>query len=235
MNPILKYFFILVLIFSSGFFSEGNAVSPKHTKNEILYSHVLSSLRMRKEASDKSDVVQSISYGEKLKLLEVSGKAGKFSGIQGYWIKVDSGTNTGYVFDGFLSKLRTPSDSDESSIFTYAKSVGANIGKTSSKDGSSVTKIVFKDTTPEEIFLVLKGLEKKYISPLSLPDEKSFIKVPEENAESSEVTLKVKRDKNGYANSILIDIVWVESSGSESFFIEKKSDQVSLTVTLNEP
>ncbi|TGN11737.1 SH3 domain-containing protein [Leptospira ilyithenensis] len=233
MKPIRNYFFILVLL--SGVLSEGKAVSPRYAKNEILYSHVLSSLRMRKEPSEKSEVIASISYGEKLKLLETTGKSGKFSGIQGNWIKAESGTNTGYVFDGFLSRLRTPSDSDENSVFTYAKSVGASIGKTSSKDGSSSTKIGFKNSTPEEIFLILKGLEKRYISPLSLPDEKSFTKVPEENAESSEVTLKLTRDKDGYAKSILIDIVWVESSGSEVFLIEKKSDQVSLTVTLNEP
>ncbi|WP_411822143.1 SH3 domain-containing protein [Leptospira sp. 'Mane'] len=232
---VTKHLFIFVLFFV--FFSEGTAVSPKYGKDEILYSHVLSSLRMRKEPSEKSEIIQNIQYGEKLKVVETSDLSGKFSGIYGYWLKVNSGTKSGYVFSGFLSKLRTPSEKDEGSIFTYSKSLGpeANVGKTSDKDGSSVTKISFRNTTPEEIFLILKGLEKRYISPISLPDEKSFTKIPEENAESSEVTLIVSREKDGFAKSISIDILWVESSGSQAYFIEKKQDQVILTVTLNEP
>ncbi len=101
-------FFSLLLCMSS--FSFGQ---DRYKKGDILYVMAPSGLRMR-QSPQKGAPMTTIPYGAKVKVEgfptgeEINKYRQKVDGIWGFWPKVTYDGGTGYVFDGFLSRLPAP-------------------------------------------------------------------------------------------------------------------------------
>jgi hypothetical protein len=85
--------------------------------------HVLALSGIRLRAAPGSDkVLATLPYGAKVAVAEVLSPAQPFEaeGIRGFWVKVKSKEQVGYVFDGFLSWLPAP-DKSCIDLATYAQ------------------------------------------------------------------------------------------------------------------
>lgn len=79
-------------------------------QGETFYVFAPSGLKLRQSPSTKGKVLTTLEYGSPLQLLKGEKAGGRLSieGIDGHWVKVKAGQNTGYLFDGFISSLQAP-------------------------------------------------------------------------------------------------------------------------------
>ncbi len=67
-----------------------------------------SNLNMRDKPSIKGKVIGLIPYGSKIVILRKTNQTYKSEGIKGFWVKIRYRQKSGYVFDGYMSKLPPP-------------------------------------------------------------------------------------------------------------------------------
>ncbi len=116
---------ILMLTLSEGYtvvYNNGNRLNV-----------LASSLNMRFKPSIKAKMMVKIPYGAKVKIIQKTRKAYKSEGIKGHWVKVSYGKRTGYIFDGYLTKLPVPPKHCKD-LEHYADSKLGKIGKLHKKD-----------------------------------------------------------------------------------------------------
>ncbi len=124
--------FILILALSGGY----TVVYKKGNRLNVLAT----SLNMSSKPSIKAKMIAKIPYGTKVEVIRKTRKAYKSEGIAGHWVKVAYGKKrTGYIFDGYLTKLPVPPKNCKG-LKHYADSKLGKTGKLHKKDLSRVEK-----------------------------------------------------------------------------------------------
>ena len=203
------------------------AIYPAYKLGDKLYVHAQGEVNLRNKAETKSTILTTVRYGQKVRVIGNFQKRDTISGMRGHWLEVDYGGLHGYVFDGFLSSLRTVEKSDENDIVIYAQSLKklAKVGQeVLGKNASATRKITFYNVRPEKIFLVIQGLQKNYLSGLTLSKTRTKHRFPKKGYN---VTVKVLRGK-GIIQSVFIEIVWIKSGGSVEYTMVKQADNTEL-------
>ena len=95
--------------------SPAPAAVTRYAANDELYVLAGSGLNLRDKPDANGNKISNVPYAAKVKVLaEDLGKTAysveEIPGfkVDGYWVKVDVGGKTGYLFDGFLSKWIAP-------------------------------------------------------------------------------------------------------------------------------
>jgi len=83
------------------------AIYPAYKTGDNLYVHAQGGVSLRNKADTKSTILTTVRYGRKVRVIGNFQKRDTISGMRGHWLNVDYGGLSGYVFDGFLSSLRT--------------------------------------------------------------------------------------------------------------------------------
>ena len=87
-----------------------------YNPGDELFVHAGSGLLLRKTPDAKGERIMTLNHGDAVKVLKADFKKKPYSveefkgfTIKGFWVKVSTADGKeGYVFDGFLSKLRVP-------------------------------------------------------------------------------------------------------------------------------
>lgn len=90
--------------------------------------HCLAQNGLKLRDSPKGKAIATILLGEKLVVEAVTPSSDRYDDIAGTWVKVQYKSQTGYVFDGYLSKLPAPELSD-TTFHTYLARTFLKIGK----------------------------------------------------------------------------------------------------------
>lgn len=86
----------------------------------VVYNMATSGLHLRSQPKTQSRVITKIPYGTKMEVEERTGIPGKAGWITDEWLKVHFRGRTGYVFGGYLSKMRAPEKQKTSGNLTKA-------------------------------------------------------------------------------------------------------------------
>lgn len=108
-----KYVFLAAMLLFFQSFAAGIGI---YNPGDELFVHAGSGLLLRKTPDAKGERIQTLNYGDAVKVLKMDYKKKphsvvEFKGftIKGFWVKVSTAEGKeGYVFDGYLSKYRTP-------------------------------------------------------------------------------------------------------------------------------
>ncbi len=92
--------FLLILALSD--------VHPVVYKKGNRLNVLASSLNILSKPSISGKKIGNIPYGARITVLKKTQKAYTSEGIKGHWVKVKYGKRTGYIFDGYLTKLPAP-------------------------------------------------------------------------------------------------------------------------------
>ena len=96
------FVFFLLFLFLGFRYGQAQNFPP----NTTVYAIAKSGLNIRNKPALEGSKVGRIPFGERLELLETVLEAKEqFEGIFGYWVKVQFDSISGYVFDGFLSRI----------------------------------------------------------------------------------------------------------------------------------
>ncbi len=100
---------IITLLTSLDATSQYSAFSQVYEPGSKLYVHALQGLSLRIDSDLKAKVLEVVPFGAEVEVLPDSKPkvAVTNSNIQGTWVKVKQGSNPGYMFDGFLSRLKS--------------------------------------------------------------------------------------------------------------------------------
>lgn len=89
----------------------------RYKKGDTLTVFYLEGIRLRKEAGIDAEIISRLNFGNKVKVVDENiGKLpfeDEFSlyyTIKGYWVLVETPAGRGYVFDGYLSRMRIAED-----------------------------------------------------------------------------------------------------------------------------
>ena len=101
-RSISIFVFFLLFLFLGFRYGQAQNFPP----NTTVYAIAKSGLNIRNKPVLEGSKVGRIPFGERLELLETVLEAkDQFEGISGYWVKVQYDSISGYVFDGFLSRI----------------------------------------------------------------------------------------------------------------------------------
>lgn len=100
---------LAVLAMAVDCLSQGSEFSKTYKPGMKLYVHAIQGLSMRASADLKAKVLTTVPFGGEVEVLSDSNPkvAITNSNIAGTWVKVKLGANSGYMFDGFLSRMKT--------------------------------------------------------------------------------------------------------------------------------
>ncbi|WP_309609458.1 SH3 domain-containing protein [Flavobacterium sp.] len=193
MKKTLKFLIIIILI-SPKTFAIGT-----YKKGDVLYNWKNPGINLRIKPNEKSEIITILPFGERLFVVEENLKKNKFSiqeiapvvkydsinegfnfrgfQIKGFWVKVKTNSGeTGYVFDGYLSKLKPDFELNEtyfdakfkltkSSSKKFPKSISDNAySKTSFyKNGSYIIQNRSDYVGHEHFFIPNISLEEGYL------------------------------------------------------------------------
>lgn len=90
-------------------FSQSNTFSKIYKPGSKLYVHALQGLSLRANSDLKAKVIVVVPFGAEVEVIPDPEPKVVItnSNIPGSWVKVKHGTNIGYLFDGFLSRLKS--------------------------------------------------------------------------------------------------------------------------------
>lgn len=111
----------------------------RYQTGDLLTVLAKSGVVLRQQPDIASEKIASFVYGQQVTVSGAPGAAFQveaFPGfsIKGHWVQVSSGDKTGYMFDGFLSKLQAPKESPFETLMAGAKSTGKTSSNPSEKD-----------------------------------------------------------------------------------------------------
>lgn len=149
--PSMKALCLLVFIFLlavTSTFSQA-AFSKTYQPGKKLYAQALQGLSLRADTNLKAKVLTVVPFGDVVEVMADSKPkvAITNSNISGTWVKVKYGINTGYMFDGFLSRLK-PMDKTENYTYEladYLKGIFKAVSdvKKPGNDNDETRKVVF--------------------------------------------------------------------------------------------
>lgn len=102
---ILLFIFIANCSYSQRYSTEVNEIFKV---NDSLNVFAYEGLNLRAEPSPAAKILGKLEYGDQVILKKKTSELDTISYRIGYWILVESDKVEGYVFDGFLSKLKAP-------------------------------------------------------------------------------------------------------------------------------
>jgi hypothetical protein len=120
MTPPNKLSLLLFLILGSGIVLGQNSFSDSYKPGDKLYVYSREGLSLREQADPKGKLISVVTFGAEV-VVQPDTKARvsyTSSYIPGAWVKVKYGNTSGYMFNGFLSRLKampltTPEKSSE--------------------------------------------------------------------------------------------------------------------------
>ncbi len=165
----MKRILLLLALFSIWY--KINAQESRFKEGETLNVWAQSGLNMRDKPDAKATKITTIPYGAKVVVqpnigVKIPFEVEEFKGfiVKGYWLLVKYGDTEGFVFDGFLSRLPAPINTDKSDIETYFDSKLKKIGK--KYDIQIFDKVTdkYRITTPNDKFKEtdISGFSQKY-------------------------------------------------------------------------
>ncbi|GHM99816.1 hypothetical protein WSM22_13060 [Cytophagales bacterium WSM2-2] len=113
---LTKLFLSLVIVtVATDCFCQGSEFSKKCKPGVKLYVQALQGLSLRAGSDLKAKVLAVVPFGGEVEVLaDANAKVAiTNSNIAGTWVKVKHGASTGYMFDGFLSRLKTMTLTDK--------------------------------------------------------------------------------------------------------------------------
>ena len=188
MTNKLLYIAVLLLFSRSAAFSIG-----VYNPGDELFVHAGSGLILRKTPDPKGERIMTLSHGEAVKVLKTDFKkkphsVEEFKGftIKGFWVKVSTAAGKeGYVFDGYLSKLRAPitivddSGSDNSVAEFYllsnSEKKGSRIDLPKSDTRYERYKQLFKNGSEAEIDSGEGGSAQKITFQKGITQEEAYL------------------------------------------------------------
>lgn len=89
--------------------SQSNTFSKAYKPGSKLYVHAIQGLSLRANSDLKAKVIEVIPFGAEVEVVPDTQHKVPItnSNISGTWVKVKRGVNSGYLFDGFLSRLKS--------------------------------------------------------------------------------------------------------------------------------
>lgn len=89
--------------------SQSSTFSKAYKPGSKLYVHALQGLSLRANSDLKAKVIEVIPFGAEVEVIPDTKPKVPItnSNISGTWVKVKRGANSGYLFDGFLSRLKS--------------------------------------------------------------------------------------------------------------------------------
>jgi hypothetical protein len=89
--------------------SQSGTFSKAYKPGSKLYVHALQGLSLRANSDLKAKVIEVIPFGAEVEVIPDTKPKVPItnSNISGTWVKVKRGANSGYLFDGFLSRLKS--------------------------------------------------------------------------------------------------------------------------------
>ena len=105
---IQKLTSLVFLLLVSKFSWAQNSFSESCKPGDKLYVYTRDGLSLREQADPKGKLIAVIAYGDDV-IVQPDSKARisyTNSNISGAWVKVKHGNSTGYMFNGFLSRLK---------------------------------------------------------------------------------------------------------------------------------
>jgi len=112
-------FKLLILFFlTSEFAIAQKSFSDSYKPGDKLYVYTRDGLSLREQADAKGKLIEVAAYGEEVSVQSDSQPQVTFtsSNIPGAWVKVRHRDKTGYMFNGFLSRLKPMSNSSNERI-----------------------------------------------------------------------------------------------------------------------
>jgi len=100
--------FFIALLAGLSIFSKSKKPTGSFYEAEYYYVLANSGLPIREKPSPKAAKLYKIPYNTKIKVDKFTGVENTFQGLKNYWAKVTYNGRTGYLFSGFLSRLKGP-------------------------------------------------------------------------------------------------------------------------------
>lgn len=173
----MKTFPFLILIITgltvSHSFSQP-AFSKVYSPGKKLYVQALQGLSLRTDTNLKAKVLIVVPFGDVVEVLpDTKPKVAiTNSNIAGTWVKVKYGTNSGYMFDGFLSRLK-PMDKDKNysyELADYLKGIfkAASDVKYPGNDNDETLKVTFINGIVSEYKVIEMGVTNTITFPANV-------------------------------------------------------------------
>ena len=232
---MFKKIFVLIL-FLNCFSSIAYSIEKTYR-----YSYALTGINLRENKNLNSKIVSNIAYGEKFDLIENTKYYMVIDNIKGNWIKVNYKNKIGYVFSGYTSIFAPPSKSKfigsmkRYSLKEYNEKYLLSKGRLESQNENDYFfKTIF--TIPNASVLdgfLLYRLIAIYpkIGLINLPENKINYKL--EN-KAIEVMIENKKDKEGFLEYVKVELLYYESSGKETFIVERCNKNDIRLIYINE-
>jgi hypothetical protein len=193
--------------------------------DSIAYSHAFSGLRIRKSPSEKGEVLATIPYGSKVKVISSEGEETILLGLKGRWSKVEWNKKNGYVFNGLLS--RYPLIQDQQSWEDYFKKERiAFQGESKILDeiGTVNADYILDQISVEETFFLIRSTSyyRDSLAPLNLAKDKQEYTTPLTNFR---IKCTITRKATGQMEHIVLEMA---TGGNENFEISRDAQGKTL-------
>ena len=141
---------VLAALLMVTFYLQTSALEP-HTPGSALYVTAQSGLHMRTSPDVMANSLKIVPHGEQVFVTEdtASIQSQKIDWVAGQWLLVEHDGDTGYIFDGFLSRLNVPTyewekcQLDMDLIYPLENWAEVNhfVDKTDTSVGTFITKV----------------------------------------------------------------------------------------------
>lgn len=205
------------------------------------YSYAMTGINLRENKDLNSRVVANIEYGVKFELIENTKDYLVVDNIKGNWLKVNYKNKTGYVFSGYTSIFPPPRKSEfidsmkRYSLKEYNEKYLLSKGQLESQNENDyLFKTYFTITNASVLdgFLLYRLIAiYPKIGLINLPKNRISYKL--EN-KAIEVMIENKKDKDGFLKYVKVELLYYESSGKETFVVERCNENDIRLIYINE-
>lgn len=209
-----KYNFYITIIIAAAILFQ--AVLPLFSSPKIYYDKgssltilSLKGLNLRAKPNKNSKILETVSFGETVRVISKTEREYEIDDVKGFWVKVIFDDRIGYMFDGFLSKYPAPISPLKKKLNMGLKEYYQNylagmknVSYTSSEskeDASSQERLVLPSVRVEEAAilgsLLLNNFDKYKFSKSNTAFQNGNIDVkisPVKNKEDEIVSYEVK-------------------------------------------
>lgn len=149
------------------------SIANSYQKGDTLYVWATSGLNMREGPGTNFPKMKKLEYGERVKVIDQQLKNKSLSltilkqnkrhnlfKLNGHWVKVQIGSRTGYVFDGYLSRLPAMKMKKTSAGETYFEHFNEYAKREFGIDSTALNADSLKNY--DERYVYQNGMEWKY-------------------------------------------------------------------------
>jgi hypothetical protein len=102
----LGWILFLLIVLSTGVSVLHAQKTPESASTRFVLA--AGGLKLRESASQNGKLIQLIPYGESVNLIDTTSEALTIDGFSGHWAEVDYKGKKGFLFDGFLIRMKAP-------------------------------------------------------------------------------------------------------------------------------